>query len=81
MLTHGDFQPKNIHLDRSRLVVIDFDRAAWAPAGRDLGHFIGQTPLASDLKRVILVVVFVSLIPLMIGAFKQWRRTRTTKQA
>ncbi|TLM83509.1 phosphotransferase [Pseudarthrobacter sp. NamE5] len=43
VLTHGDFQPKNIHLDRHRLVVIDFDRAAWAPAGRDLGHFIGQT--------------------------------------
>jgi hypothetical protein len=43
VLTHGDFQPKNIHLDQYRLVVIDFDRAAWAPAGRDLGHFIGQT--------------------------------------
>ena len=43
VLTHGDFQPKNIHLDLHRLVVIDFDRAAWAPAGRDLGHFIGQT--------------------------------------
>ncbi len=43
VVTHGDFQPKNIHLDRHRVVVIDFDRAAWAPAARDLGHFIGQT--------------------------------------
>ncbi|MGY1633621.1 phosphotransferase [Geodermatophilus sp. SYSU D01186] len=43
VVTHGDFQPKNIHLDRSRIVVIDFDRAARAPAARDLGHFIGQT--------------------------------------
>jgi Phosphotransferase enzyme family len=43
VVTHGDFQPKNIHLDRHRFVVIDFDRAARAPAGRDLGHFIGQT--------------------------------------
>lgn len=43
VLTHGDFQPKNIHLDRHRVVVIDFDRAARAPAARDLGHFIGQT--------------------------------------
>jgi len=43
VVTHGDFQPKNIHLDRSRVVVIDFDRAALAPAARDLGHFIGQT--------------------------------------
>lgn len=43
VVTHGDFQPKNIHLDRDRVVVIDFDRAAWGPAARDLGHFIGQT--------------------------------------
>lgn len=43
VMTHGDFQPKNIHLDRHSVVVIDFDRAAWAPAARDLGHFIGQT--------------------------------------
>lgn len=43
VVTHGDFQPKNIHLDRHAVVVIDFDRAALAPAARDLGHFIGQT--------------------------------------
>ncbi|MGP4032174.1 phosphotransferase [Pseudarthrobacter sp. 1C304] len=43
VVTHGDFQPKNIHLDARRIVVIDFDRAALAPAARDLGHFIGQT--------------------------------------
>ncbi|MBY9073986.1 aminoglycoside phosphotransferase family protein [Nocardioides sp. WL0053] len=43
VLTHGDFQPKNVHLDQTRVVVIDFDRAALAPAARDLGHFLGQT--------------------------------------
>lgn len=43
VVTHGDFQPKNVHLDPSRVVVIDFDRAASAPAARDLGHFVGQT--------------------------------------
>jgi membrane-associated protein len=41
-----------------------------------LGYFIGMTPLAAKLHRVILVVVFVSLIPLMVGAFKQWRASR-----
>jgi hypothetical protein len=41
--THGDFQAKNVHLDDQRVVGIDFDRAAMAPAARDLGHFIGQT--------------------------------------
>lgn len=40
--THGDFQQKNVHVDAERIVVIDFDRAALAPAARDLGHFIGQ---------------------------------------
>jgi hypothetical protein len=40
--THGDFQPKNIHVGRGRVTVIDFDRFALAPAARDLGHFVGQ---------------------------------------
>jgi membrane-associated protein len=56
-----------------------FGGVTWVGAMLGLGHFIGKTPLASDLKRVILVVVFVSLIPLMVGAFKQWRRS--VKQA
>jgi len=43
VVTHGDFQPGNIHVDDERVVVIDFDRAASAPAARDLGHFVGQT--------------------------------------
>jgi aminoglycoside phosphotransferase (APT) family kinase protein len=43
VVTHGDFQPANIHVDANRVVVIDFDRAASAPAARDIGHFIGQT--------------------------------------
>jgi tRNA A-37 threonylcarbamoyl transferase component Bud32 len=43
VVTHGDFQPGNIHLDGNRVVVIDFDRAASAPAARDIGHFIAQT--------------------------------------
>lgn len=48
--THGDFQPKNVHLDHDRVVVIDFDRAAMAPAARDLGHFIGQTQTMSGAR-------------------------------
>lgn len=41
--THGDLQPKNVHRDADRVVVIDFDRAALAPPARDLGHFVGQS--------------------------------------
>ena len=40
--THGDFQPKNIYVNRRQTTVIDFDRHAVAPAARDLAHFIGQ---------------------------------------
>ena len=41
-----------------------------------LGYFIGMTPLAEKLHRVIAVVVFVSLVPLLAGAFRQWRSAR-----
>lgn len=43
VLTHGDYQPKNVHVGRGRLVVIDLDRAAQAPGARDLGSFVVQT--------------------------------------
>jgi len=45
-----------------------------------LGYFIGLSPLAAKLHRVIIVVVFVSLIPLMVGALKQWRTARRRPQ-
>jgi membrane-associated protein len=41
-----------------------------------IGYFIGMTPLAEKLHRVILVVVAVSLIPLFVGVWKQWRASR-----
>ena len=41
-----------------------------------IGYFIGMTPLAEKLHRVIVVVVAVSLIPLFVGIWKQWRASR-----
>jgi len=41
-----------------------------------IGYFIGMTPLAEKLHRVIIVVVAVSLIPLFVGIWKQWRAGR-----
>jgi aminoglycoside phosphotransferase (APT) family kinase protein len=41
--THGDFQPKNIHVSGRRITVIDFDRFALADPARDVAHFIGQS--------------------------------------
>ncbi len=40
--THGDYQPKNIYVNRRQTTVIDFDRHALAAPARDLAHFIGQ---------------------------------------
>jgi hypothetical protein len=40
--THGDYQPKNIYVDGSRVTVIDWDRGALAHPARDVGHFVGQ---------------------------------------
>lgn len=40
--THGDFQPKNIHVSGDRITVFDFDRFALGHPARDLGHFIAQ---------------------------------------
>ena len=49
---------------------------SWVVSMVSIGYFIGGTPIASNLKRVILVVIFVSLIPLLVGAFKQWRASK-----
>lgn len=46
-----------------------------------LGYFIGMTPLAAKLHRVIVVVVAISLIPLALGAIKQWRASRSSARA
>jgi len=51
--------------------------ALWVGSLVTLGYFIGMTPLAAKLHRVILVVIAVSMTPLAYGAWKQWRATRT----
>lgn len=48
--THGDFQPKNVHVTRRRVTVIDFDRFALAEPVRDLGHFVAQSMTMSYVR-------------------------------
>lgn len=48
--THGDFQPKNVHVTRRRVTVIDFDRFAVAEPARDLGHFVAQSMTMSYVR-------------------------------
>ncbi|MFP5371823.1 MAG: phosphotransferase family protein, partial [Actinomycetes bacterium] len=48
--THGDFQPKNVHVIADRVTVIDFDRFALAEPARDLGHFVAQSMTMSYVR-------------------------------
>lgn len=48
--THGDFQPKNVHVTARRISVIDFDRFAIASPARDLGHFLAQSMTMSYVR-------------------------------
>jgi hypothetical protein len=48
--THGDYQPKNIHLGDEVVTVIDLDRFALAHPARDLGHFLAQSATMSYVR-------------------------------
>lgn len=36
-----------------------------------LGHFLGQTEMANRLDKLILIVIFVSILPMLIGVLKR----------
>jgi membrane-associated protein len=48
----------------------------WVITMVTIGYFVGMTPLAKRIHGVIVVVVAVSLIPLAVTAFNQWRSGR-----
>jgi len=60
--------------------------ASWVVSMVLIGYFLGQTSLAKNLHGIIMVVVAISLVPLAVGAFRQWRsgpleiRTNTMSQ-
>jgi membrane-associated protein len=45
-----------------------------------LGNLLGQTPLANRLDKLIVVVVFVSMLPVMTSALKVWLNSRKERQ-
>jgi membrane-associated protein len=53
-----------------------FGGSLWVTAMVSLGYFLGHTPLAKHLHGVIIVVVLVSIIPLVVGIFREWWRGR-----
>lgn len=52
--------------------------ALWVTSMVLVGYFLGQTPLAKNLHGIIVVVVAISLVPLAVTAFRQWRNSRST---
>lgn len=40
-----------------------------------IGYFLGQTPLANRLDKIIVLVIFVSILPIIIGGVKKWFTT------
>lgn len=36
------------------------------------GYFLGQTELANRLDKIIVLVIFVSVLPIIIGGIKKW---------
>ncbi len=37
-----------------------------------VGYFLGQTSLANRLDKIIVLVIFVSVLPIVIGGVKKW---------
>src|SRR5690606_690708 len=53
--THGDYHPRNWLVDRGRVSVIDFGRAAWRPPETDLARLAAQQWRARpDLEEAFL---------------------------
>ncbi|MCC7392884.1 VTT domain-containing protein, partial [Candidatus Sumerlaeota bacterium] len=40
------------------------------------GYLLAKTPLVNSIDKVILVVIFVSILPLIIGVIKRWLKAR-----
>jgi membrane-associated protein len=53
--------------------------AIWITSLVWIGYGLGHTPLAKKLHHVILIVVFVSLLPLIIGSMKAFLAQRKNK--
>jgi len=45
------------------------------------GYFLGQTPLANRLDRIIVLVIFVSTLPLLAGAMRRIIKARAAAQS
>ncbi len=44
----------------------------WVASMTSLGHFLGRSPLGEKLHLIILTVIFISILPLLIGTFRRF---------
>ena len=54
-----------------------FGGALWINSLLGLGYYLGQTELANRLDKIILLVVFVSVLPMFVGVAKQFLGRKT----
>ena len=53
----------------------------WINSLLGVGYFLGQTELANRLDKVIVIVIFVSVLPMAFGAIKSLMKKSTPKEA
>jgi membrane-associated protein len=46
----------------------------WVTSLLWVGYYLGQTPLANRLDKIIVVVVLVSVLPMAVGILKKWMK-------
>ncbi|MEW6056259.1 MAG: VTT domain-containing protein [Bdellovibrionota bacterium] len=44
-----------------------------------VGYYLGQTPLANRLDKIIVIVIFISILPMVFGVLKRWWAMRTSR--
>jgi membrane-associated protein len=49
----------------------------WVTSLLWIGYYLGQTQLANRLDKIIVVVIFVSILPMIIGGLKRWLGSRS----
>jgi membrane-associated protein len=52
---------------------------SWVLSMTLLGYFLGRSPWGDKLHLIILVVIFISILPMMIGIIKAFLSKRTSR--
>jgi membrane-associated protein len=53
---------------------------SWVLSMTLLGYFLGKSPLGKKLHLIILAVIFISLLPMLIGGIRRFLKTRNPQK-